>query len=167
MSHAEQKAEMPPHQSLVEAASADLDLLRAAGLGRFLREIQSAQAPEVTIDGRRVLLLCSNNYLGLAAHPEVVQASCDASRLYGASAVSSRLISGHMSAHARLEEKLAAWKGCQRALVFSTGYQANIGVIASLITNLAARYATRASELHARRVANANGNVGSDEDVRS
>jgi len=118
---------------LATAAADELDGIRGRGLERFLREIESAQEPEVTIAGRRVLLLCSNNYLGLATHPEVVEAARDALTRYGASAVSSRLISGHMTPHAELERRLATWKGCERALAFSTGYQANVGVITSLV----------------------------------
>jgi len=125
----------PRHQRdrLDEALAGELSAIRDAGLERSLRLIEGAQDPVVTLDGRPVLLLCSNNYLGLASHPEVVEAACRAARDYGTSAVSSRLISGHMRAHAELEEKIAAWKRCERALVFSTGYQANIGVIASLV----------------------------------
>jgi 8-amino-7-oxononanoate synthase len=124
---------MPPRPSLEEFATDELDGIRAAGLHRILRRIEGAQGPEVSLDGRRILLLCSNNYLGLADHPEVVQAAAEATRSLGASAVSSRLISGHMGAHAELEERIAAWKGTEAALTFSTGYQANTGVIPTLV----------------------------------
>jgi 8-amino-7-oxononanoate synthase len=84
------------------------------------------------LDGRELLLFCSNNYLGLACHPEVVEAARLATARWGASSVSSRLVSGHMTVHAELEDKIARWKNQEAALVFSTGYQANIGVISSL-----------------------------------
>ncbi len=85
------------------------------------------------IDGRRYLLFCSNNYLGLATHPRVVGAAKTALDRFGAGAVSSRLISGSMAPHAELEAKIATWKGVERALVFSTGYQANVGAITALV----------------------------------
>jgi 8-amino-7-oxononanoate synthase len=118
--------------SLEAALAEDLAAVEAAGLWRELREIESAQQPSVLLRGREVLLFCSNNYLGLANHPEVVEASREAARRYGASAGSSRLISGHMRVHRELEERIAAWKGCEAALVFSTGYQANVGTITAL-----------------------------------
>ncbi len=119
--------------SLDEAAAAELAGIRDAGLSRALREVESCQEPTVVIDGREFVLLCSNNYLGLASHPEVTAAAREAIGSSGASAVSSRLISGHMSAHRHLEERVADWKGTQRALCFSTGYQANIGAITTLV----------------------------------
>jgi 8-amino-7-oxononanoate synthase len=111
----------------------ELGRIRDAGLYRRLRCVESAQEEAVTIDGRRYLLFCSNNYLGLATHPRVVAAAKDALDRYGAGAVSSRLISGSMAPHAELERKLARWKGVERALVFSTGYQANVGAVTSLV----------------------------------
>ncbi|RMF20407.1 MAG: 8-amino-7-oxononanoate synthase [Deltaproteobacteria bacterium] len=117
---------------LGEDLAAELEYIHERGLYRHLRRVESAQGPEVTIDGRRCLLLCSNNYLGLASHPEVVAAAQRAIAEWGTSAVSSRLISGHMTPHAALEERIARWKGCERALVFSTGYHANVGVISTL-----------------------------------
>lgn len=110
-----------------------METTEAAGLRRRLRTVEGAQRSVVRIEGRDVVLLCSNNYLGLANHPEVAEAAARATRDLGAGAVSSRLVSGHMSVHASLEERLASWKGTEAALVFSTGYQANIGVITSLV----------------------------------
>jgi glycine C-acetyltransferase len=86
----------------------------------------------VTLDGAEVLLLCSNNYLGLADHPRVRQAAADAAERFGAGAGASRLISGNMSPHRRLEERLAAFTGYEAALLFGSGYLANLGAIASL-----------------------------------
>lgn len=118
--------------SFEHALASELDATRDAGLWRELREIESAQEPAVVLRGREVLLFCSNNYLGLANHPEVVEASREAAARYGASAGSSRLISGHMRAHRELEERIADWQRVEAALVFSTGYQANIGTITAL-----------------------------------
>jgi 8-amino-7-oxononanoate synthase len=132
MAKLESKAETDPHAPLELVAAGELADLARRGLSRFLRQIETAQEPTVRIDGRELLLLCSNNYLGLANHPEVIASSRAALERYGASSVSSRLISGHMTPHAELERELARWKGCAAALVFSTGYQANIGVITSL-----------------------------------
>jgi glycine C-acetyltransferase len=122
-----------PRSTLSDALTADLDQVQADGLWRELREVQSAQEPAVVLRGREVLLFCSNNYLGLANHPEVVEASREAAAQFGASAGSSRLISGHMSPHRELEERIASWKGVAASLVFSTGYQANLGAITSLV----------------------------------
>jgi 8-amino-7-oxononanoate synthase len=116
-----------------EVLAAELDLVESRGLFRRLRTIGGAQEAVVRVDGREAVLLCSNNYLGLAAHPEVVEAAARAARDYGAGSVSSRLISGHMTAHAELEAKIAQWKGVDAALLWSTGYHANVGVISSLV----------------------------------
>jgi 7-keto-8-aminopelargonate synthetase-like enzyme len=95
---------------LKDALATDLRAVRSAGLWRELREVESAQEASVVLRGRQVLLFCSNNYLGLANHPEVVEASREAALRFGASAGSSRLISGHMAPHRLLEEQLAEWK---------------------------------------------------------
>jgi 7-keto-8-aminopelargonate synthetase-like enzyme len=126
-------AELPLRPTLDRAATAMLADIESAGLRRMLRTIDSCQDPEVSISGRTFLLLCSNNYLGLASHPDLRAAAQAAIERYGTSAVSSRLISGHMRAHAKLEQRLADWKGSESALVFSTGYQANVGTITSLV----------------------------------
>jgi glycine C-acetyltransferase len=109
-----------------------LDDLRSAGLHRRLRLIESPQGPRVTLDGTEVLLLCSNNYLGLADHPRVRQAAADAAERFGAGAGASRLISGNMSLHDRLEKRLAAFAGYDAALLFGSGYLANLGTVAAL-----------------------------------
>jgi glycine C-acetyltransferase/8-amino-7-oxononanoate synthase len=106
--------------------------LRDRGLYRRLRLIESAQGPRVTLDGREVLLLCSNDYLGLAAHPRVREAAAEAALRWGAGAGASRLISGNMDPHRRLESRLAAFKGYEAALLFGSGYLANTGAIAAL-----------------------------------
>ena len=109
-----------------------LEALRAAGLHRRLRLIDGPQGPRVTLDGREVLLLCSNNYLGLADHPRVRQAAADAAERFGAGAGASRLISGNMSLHRGLEKRIAAFWGYEAALLFGSGYLANLGAIATL-----------------------------------
>ena len=107
--------------------------IRARGLYRRLRRIDGAEEPEVTVDGRRAILLCSNNYLGLATDAAVVGAAREAAERYGAGSGSSRLISGTLALHTALEEQIANWKGAERALVFSSGYHANLGVIQALV----------------------------------
>jgi 8-amino-7-oxononanoate synthase len=107
--------------------------IEAAGLGRRVRTLQSASEPVVMLDGRRVLCLASNNYLGLAAHPEVVDAAAEAARRFGAGAGSARLVTGGLTLHDELEARLAAFKGTEAALLFSSGYLANLGTVAALV----------------------------------
>jgi 8-amino-7-oxononanoate synthase len=106
--------------------------LESSGLRRRLRLVEGPQGPEVVLDGRRVLMLCSNNYLGLADHPRLRRAAADAALSLGTSAGASRLISGSMSIHAELESGLAEFKGTEAALLFGSGYLANTGTIAAL-----------------------------------
>jgi len=109
-----------------------LEELRDRGLHRRLRLVSGPQGPRVTLDGHPVLLLCSNNYLGLADHPRVRGAAAEAAMRWGAGAAASRLISGNMEIHGRLEERLAEFKGHESALLFGSGYLANTGTIAAL-----------------------------------
>jgi 8-amino-7-oxononanoate synthase len=109
-----------------------LEELRDKGLYRRLRLISGPQGPRVTLDGQPVLLLCSNDYLGLANHPRVRGAAADAAMRWGAGAGASRLISGNMQPHGRLEDRLARFKGYESALLFGSGYFANTGTIAAL-----------------------------------
>ena len=111
---------------------ARLDALRAAGLHRSLRLVDGPQGPRVTLDGAEVLLLSSNNYLGLAGHERVREAAAAAALEIGVGAGASRLISGTMSVHRRLERRLAAFKGSEAALLFGSGYLANTGTIAAI-----------------------------------
>lgn len=110
----------------------ELDELREHHLLRGLTTIDSASSPWVTLDDKRVLLICSNNYLGLTKDPRVVKAGSDAMVHYGAGAGAARLISGNMPAHGELEEALARFKGTASALLFSTGYMANTGLLGTL-----------------------------------
>ncbi len=109
-----------------------LEELRDRGLHRRLRLVGGPQGPRVTLDGKQVLLLCSNDYLGLANHPKVRGAAAEAAMRWGAGAGASRLISGNMQPHSRLEKRLAAFKGYESALLFGSGYLANTGTIAAL-----------------------------------
>ncbi len=109
-----------------------LDELKELGLYRRMRMVSGPQGPRVVLDGKPVLLLCSDNALGLADHPRVREAAADAAMRWGAGAGASRLGSGNMTLHRRLEERLAAFNGTQSALLFGSGYLANIGVIPAL-----------------------------------
>ena len=113
----------------IEARLAELE---ESGLQRRMRVIGGPQGPRVLLDGRPVLLLCSNNYLGLADHPRVRGAAAEAAIRLGTSAGASRLISGNMTVHARLEQRLAEFKGTESALLFGSGYLANTGAVAAL-----------------------------------
>jgi 8-amino-7-oxononanoate synthase len=112
--------------------AARLEELRDRGLYRRLRLIEGPQGPRVILAGREVLLLCSNDYLGLAADDRVREAAAEAALRWGAGAGASRLISGNMQPHRELEARLAAFKGYERALLFGSGYLANMGTIAAL-----------------------------------
>ncbi len=121
---------------LIDKVQGKLAALDAQSLTRRRRIADTACAPEQTVDGRAVLAFCSNDYLGLANHPRVVEALRDGARLYGAGSGASHLISGHSRAHALLEERLAAFVAPNlvdaRALYFSTGYMANLAVLTAL-----------------------------------
>jgi len=102
------------------------------GLRRTRQIVGSPQASHVTIDGCDYLAFSSNDYLGLANHPELIASACDGARLYGIGAGASHLINGHSAAHHDLEAALAAFTGFPQALLFSTGYMANIGMVTAL-----------------------------------
>lgn len=104
-----------------------------AGLLRRLRTIEHASGPWVQRDGQRLLAFCSNDYLGLAQHPALIAALKRAADDSGVGSGSAHLICGHHTAHAELEEALAEWTGRERALLFSTGYMANLGVMQALL----------------------------------
>ena len=116
----------------MDEVEARLEELRALGLHRRMRVVRGAQGPRVTLDGRRVLLLCSNNYLGLAEHPRLREAASEAALRWGAGAGASRLVSGNMTLHDRLEERLAAFEGTEACVLFGSGYLANTGVVSAL-----------------------------------
>jgi 8-amino-7-oxononanoate synthase len=112
----------------------ELEELDRSGMRRTLRTVQGAQGPRVRLEGREVLLLCSNNYLGLSAHPAVVEAALEATSRFGAGTGASRLVCGGMESHESLEERLAAFKGTQGALLFNTGYAANTAILQGLLS---------------------------------
>jgi 8-amino-7-oxononanoate synthase len=111
----------------------DLEQRRQAHLYRTRRVSESAQGPRLRMDGRELLTFCSNDYLGLANHPDVIRALQRGAEIYGVGSGAAHLVTGHSNAHHALEEELAEFTGRQRALLFSTGYMANQGVIAALL----------------------------------
>jgi 8-amino-7-oxononanoate synthase len=115
--------------SEIEDRLADIE---SQGLMRRMRCVSGPQGPRVLLDGRPVLLLCSNNYLGLADHPRVREAAAEAAMRYGAGSGASRLVSGNMTIHRRLEKQLAELKGTDACLLFGSGYLANAGVVSAV-----------------------------------
>jgi 8-amino-7-oxononanoate synthase len=118
--------------SLRAAAEERLDAIRARGTYRRMRVVEGAQGPRMSVDGREVLLFAGSNYLDLAHHPDVVEASVRAARELGCAAGGSRLITGNLAIHEALEAELADFLGRDTALVFNTGYMANLGAIPAL-----------------------------------
>lgn len=111
----------------------ELEEIRQRGLYRQTRLIRGRQGGRVNLDGRDVLMLCSNNYLGLADHHRLSEVSIQAVEKYGTSSAASRLVSGTMELHEELEQTIAAFKQTESALVFNSGYAANVGVISALV----------------------------------
>ena len=111
----------------------DLQDLERVGIYRSLKTVDSPQGREITLDGRRVLNFCSNDYLGLANDARIKKAALEAIAEYGVGGGASRLICGNMSPHERLEEELALFKKTESALLFSSGYMANTGIIPALM----------------------------------
>lgn len=107
--------------------------LMSVGIYPFFRVIESAQDPEVIMSGRRMIMVGSNNYLGLTNHPKVKEASIEAVKKYGTGCAGSRFLNGTLDIHVKLEEKLAHFIRKEAALVFSTGFQVNLGVISALV----------------------------------
>lgn len=113
--------------------AARLATLDARTRRRSLHTLDGAIGAHIRRDGRELILACSNDYLGLAADPRLIAAAHAALDAAGSGAGASRLISGHMRAHAELEATIAAWKGTEAALVFNSGYHANVGTITALV----------------------------------
>ncbi|HYV86722.1 MAG TPA: glycine C-acetyltransferase [Patescibacteria group bacterium] len=113
--------------------AAEIGALREKGIFRMPRVLETAAGPRVRMDGRDVIQLSSNNYLGLATHPRVIEAAMRAVEEFGAGPGAVRSIAGTMSLHRRLEARLAAFKGTEDALVFQSGYTANVGVVSTLM----------------------------------
>jgi 8-amino-7-oxononanoate synthase len=110
----------------------ELQLMRDNGLFRSTRRVSGCQSARVLMNGRDTLMLCSNNYLGLASHPALIEASARGAERYGTSSGASRLVSGTMDEHELLESEIADFKGTEAALLFNSGYAANTGIIAAL-----------------------------------
>ena len=110
----------------------EINDLKKKGLYREMRTVEGEQDSSVVINGKRVLMFSSNNYLGLASHPGLKKASMDTALYYGTGSGGSRLISGSMEVHRTLEKALALFKGTDGALLFSSGYHANVGTISAL-----------------------------------
>lgn len=111
------------------------DNARAMGVYPFFRPLDFNNGPEAQLDGKKVIMLGSNNYLGLTTHPKVREAAKAAIDKYGTSMTGSRLVNGTMRLHKELEDKLAAYHGKEAGLVFTTGYQVNIATISALLSN--------------------------------
>ena len=121
----------PP--SWLDAFPARLAELDSAHLRRQRRVVTPGSGARLNVDGQAMLAFCSNDYLGLATHPALVQAACDGARAYGVGSGGSPLVSGHSAANASLEQALAAFVGLERALYFYAGYATNIGIIPALV----------------------------------
>src|SRR5215471_12459889 len=107
--------------------------VREAGVYSFFRVVESAQEPEVTIGGRRLIMLGSNNYLGLTNDPRVKEAAIEAIRRYGTGSAGSRFLNGTLEIHVRLEDRLAEFMRQEAAVTFATGFQVNLGAISCLV----------------------------------
>lgn len=112
----------------------ELKILKDHALIRKYRTIEGPQGRYIQIEGKSYLSFCSNNYLGLANHPKIKQAAVDAIHQYGWGTGASRLVSGNMTLHQELEKKIAEFKGTEAALLFPTGYMANLGALCALVT---------------------------------
>jgi glycine C-acetyltransferase len=123
-----------PGTAIEERVARELERLRAAGTERRLRHLTGATGPVVQVEGRgEVLLLCSNDYLGLANHPQVVRGAAEALRRYGAGTASVRFICGTLDLHRTLEGRLAAWVGAEAALTYASCWNANEGLLPTLL----------------------------------
>jgi len=131
--------EPDPNSALAD----ELAELEVRGLKRTRRVLETPQGARVTVDGRDYIAFCSNDYLGLAAHPALIEAARAGAARFGVGAGASHLILGHSAAHHALEARLAAFVGLPRALLFSAGYLANIGVVTALLGRDDAVFADR------------------------
>ena len=115
------------------ALQSELNERASLGLLRQRRTLQSPQAPHIMVDGKSYLSFCSNDYLGLANHPQLIAALQQGAQQHGVGAGAAHLVSGHNATHHRLENELAAFVSKPAALLFSTGYMANLGVVQALV----------------------------------
>ncbi len=128
-----------PFSALLE----DLTALDDKNLRRRRRTLDCAQSTQITVDGKHYLAFCSNDYLGLASHPALIAAAQAGAMQYGVGAGASHLVLGHTRAHEELEQQLAGFVGLPRALLFSTGYMANLGIVTALVGREDAVFADR------------------------
>ena len=126
-----------------EEIDSQLTSLAADGLLRSRRTVDSPCGVSATVGGREMLSFCSNDYLGLAAEPALIEAACTAAKRWGVGSGSSHIVSGHLTPHERLERELATFVGSERALYFSTGYMANLGAVPTLVGRGDAIFADR------------------------
>ena len=119
--------------SLFSMLETELAALDSAGLKRRRRTLEAPCGPLAVVDGRQLISFCSNDYLGLANDPALIDAACAGARNWGVGSGASHLVSGHQAPHEALEQKLAAFTGFPRALLFSTGYMANLGIVPALV----------------------------------
>ncbi|MCJ7513956.1 MAG: glycine C-acetyltransferase [Anaerolineales bacterium] len=122
-----------PEPTALQAVAQELDSLRQSGLFTHIRTLTSPQGAWVVVDGRQVLNFCSNNYLGLANHPHLVEAAKAAIDEFGVGPAAVRTIAGTMGLHLELERRLAAFKGVEAAITFQSGFNANLGTIPGLV----------------------------------
>jgi glycine C-acetyltransferase len=122
-----------PEPTALQALAQELDSLRQSGLFTHIRTLTSPQGAWLVVDGRQVLNFCSNNYLGLASHPRLVQAAKEAIDRYGVGPAAVRTIAGTMGLHVELERRLAAFKGAEAVITFQSGFTANLGTIPGLV----------------------------------
>ena len=122
-----------PESANTEWITEELDALRKAGLFTHIRTLTSPQGAWLVVDGKQVLNFCSNNYLGLANHPQVVEAAKQAIDRYGIGPAAVRTIAGTMGLHLELERRLAAFKGVEAAITFQSGFTANLGTLPALV----------------------------------
>ena len=111
----------------------EIDSLKEQGLYNRIRTIGSAQGAWLTVDGKNVLNFCSNNYLGLANHPKIVEAAKESTKKYGVGPAAVRSIAGTMDLHIQLEQRLAKFKGAEDVITFQSGFTANLGTISALV----------------------------------
>jgi len=116
-----------------EELQSELDALERDGLKRRRRILEAPCGPLARVDGRQLISFCSNDYLGLANDPALVEAACAGARAWGLGSGASHLVSGHLAPHEALERQLAAFTGFPRALLFTTGYMANLGIVPALV----------------------------------
>lgn len=119
--------------TIVERYAAGLEALASQQLARTRRAVDAVRGARVVVDGRELLAFCGNDYLGLAQHPEAIEAARRAVAEWGTGATASPLVCGHTAAHEALERELAAFVGRPRALLFPAGFAANVGVVAALV----------------------------------